>query len=88
MRYNYKTSGTCSKEIIIDMGDDGKIEHVEFISGCPGNLLGIGQIVVGMTPEHVIERFKGVKCGPKSTSCPDQLARALEQIIELENNKN
>jgi uncharacterized protein (TIGR03905 family) len=75
----YKTQGTCSREIDIEI-KDGVIESVSFVGGCNGNLKGIGALVKGMTPDEVIARCKGISCGMKSTSCPDQLARALESM--------
>lgn len=82
MKLDYKTQGTCSKEINIEMDDNGIIKSVHFVSGCPGNLLGISKIVEGMKATDVIERFKGVRCASKSTSCPDQLATALQQMLD------
>ena len=76
----YKTEGTCSQLIDIEM-KDGVIESVQFTGGCNGNLKGISALVKGMTPEEVIARCKGIRCGFKSTSCPDQLARALESML-------
>ena len=76
----YKTQGTCSSAIDIEL-KDGVIESVQFTGGCNGNLKGISALVKGMTPEEAISRLKGVRCGFKSTSCPDQLARALETMI-------
>lgn len=73
----YKTSGTCSQMISYDL-EDGIVKNVSFLGGCNGNLKGIGSLVEGMKAEDVIEKLKGIKCGMKSTSCPDQLARALE----------
>jgi uncharacterized protein (TIGR03905 family) len=77
MTYNYKTSGTCSREIIFDV-ENGKVKNVQFIGGCNGNLKGIAALVEGMDMDEVIARVEGVKCGMKSTSCPDQLAQALK----------
>ena len=77
----YKTQGTCSLEIELK---DGVIDSVNFTGGCNGNLKGIGALVKGMKPEDVIARCKGIKCGFKPTSCPDQLARALESIVQNE----
>ncbi len=74
---NYSTSGVCSKQISYEL-DGTKIKSVQFQGGCPGNLLGISKIVVGMEVQDVIDSFKGVDCGGRGTSCPDQLARALE----------
>lgn len=76
----YKTQGTCSSAIDIEL-KDGVIESVQFTGGCNGNLKGISALVKGMTPEEAISRLKGIRCGFKSTSCPDQLARALETMI-------
>ncbi len=76
----YKTQGTCSQRIDFDIVD-GRITNVKFLGGCNGNLQGISRLVEGMTPEEAISRLKGIKCGFKSTSCPDQLAIALEQAI-------
>lgn len=78
MQYNYKTSGTCSREIIFDI-EDGKVKNLHFIGGCNGNLQGIGALVEGMNVDDVIARVEGISCGSRPTSCPDQLARALKQ---------
>jgi uncharacterized protein (TIGR03905 family) len=77
----YKTQGTCSQQIDFDIVD-GKIANVKFLGGCNGNLKGISSLVEGMTPEDAISKLKGIKCGFKNTSCPDQLACALEQAIK------
>ncbi len=82
MTYTYKTRGTCSSQIKIDINDDKTIENVEFLGGCNGNLKGIGELVKGMTIDEVIDRLDGIKCGFKQTSCPDQLAKALKEIEE------
>ncbi len=79
----FKTKGVCAKKINYEL-DGTKIKSVNFEGGCPGNLFGISQIVVGMEASDVIEKFKGVKCGFKSTSCPDQFAQALEESIQGE----
>lgn len=76
----YQTRGTCSTAIDIEL-KDGLIDSVKFIGGCNGNLQGISALVKGMTPEDAISRLKGIRCGFKSTSCPDQLAQALESMI-------
>lgn len=77
MTYTYKTRGTCSQQITFDIVD-GKLHNVHFLGGCNGNLKGIGKLVEGMDVDDVIARIEGVKCGMKSTSCPDQLAQALK----------
>ena len=76
----YETKGTCSSAIDIEIVD-GIIESVKFTGGCNGNLQGISALVKGKTPEEVISCLKGIRCGMKSTSCPDQLARALESML-------
>ena len=73
----YKTKGTCSRMIILELEDD-IISDCKFIGGCAGNTLGVASLVKGMKAEEAIARLKGIKCGFKSTSCPDQLACALE----------
>ena len=76
--YQYKTKGTCSQMIYFDL-EDGKVRNVQFLGGCNGNLKGIGKLVEGMDVDEVIARTEGIKCGMKSTSCPDQLAQALKE---------
>lgn len=76
----YKTKGTCSTMIDVEL-KDGVIDSVEFTGGCNGNLQGISALVKGMKPEEAINRLKGIRCGFKPTSCPDQLAHALEEMI-------
>ena len=77
MQYTYKTSGTCSREILFEV-ENGKVQNVQFIGGCNANLKGIGALVEGMDIDDVIARVEGIHCGMKSTSCPDQLAQALK----------
>lgn len=77
----YKTHGTCSREIKVSV-EDGIIKHVEFVGGCSGNTAGISKLVEGMPASDAIERLSGIRCGFKSTSCPDQLAKALETIVD------
>lgn len=76
----YKTKGTCSTMIDVEL-KDGVIDSVKFTGGCNGNLQGIRALVKGMKPEEAISRLKGIRCGFKPTSCPDQLAHALEEMI-------
>ena len=79
MTYTYKTHGTCSREIQFEV-NDGIVGNVKFIGGCNGNLQGIGHLVEGMKVEDVIGRLKSIDCGGRGTSCPDQLAKALEEV--------
>lgn len=77
----YQTKGTCSTAIDVEV-KDGRIESVSFIGGCNGNLQGISALVKGMMVEEAISRLKGIRCGFKNTSCPDQLAKALESMTD------
>lgn len=83
MKYHYTTSGTCSRAIDIEI-NDGVISSVQFTGGCHGNTQGVAALAKGLTPRQVIERLRGIRCGAKSTSCPDQLASALQQIVSEE----
>ena len=76
----YKTHGVCSQEINFDV-QDNKLTNVRFIGGCSGNTQGVASLVEGMDAEEVISRLKGIKCGFKNTSCPDQLSTALEKVL-------
>ena len=81
MRYVYTTKGTCSRQIIVDLDGD-TIKNVEFVGGCSGNTQGISAIVKGMKVNDVIEKFSGITCGSRPTSCPDQLSKALVEALE------
>ena len=76
----YKTHGTCSQQISFDL-QDGKIHNLKFVGGCNGNLKGICSLVEGMDANEVISKLEGIRCGFKSTSCPDQLAQGLENAL-------
>lgn len=78
--YSYKTNGVCSSEIKFDIKDN-KIKEVLFVGGCPGNALGLSSLLKGMNINEAIEKLSGIKCGKKSTSCPDQLSKALTNIL-------
>lgn len=78
---NYKTKGTCSMEISFDVVED-TVHSVHFVGGCNGNTQGVSKLVEGMKVDDVIDRLEGIKCGPRPTSCPDQLAKALKQYKE------
>ncbi len=80
MKYSYKTSRTCSRSIDIEV-EDGIIKSVRFNGGCMGNTRGISALVEGMKVEEVIKRCKGIDCNGRGTSCPDQLAIALEKMM-------
>lgn len=76
----FKTSGVCSKEIAISI-ENNIVTKVSFLDGCDANLLGISRLIEGMAVTEVIKKLKGIECGEKGTSCPDQLAKALEEIL-------
>ncbi len=78
--YTYKTSGVCSKQIDLEM-EGNVIRRVTFTGGCHGNTQGVAALAVGMTAEEYIKRCAGIRCGFKSTSCPDQLAEALKAYL-------
>ena len=79
MKYVYKTKGTCSTNIELDV-ENGIVKEIAFWGGCNGNLQGISRLVTGMSVSEVITRLEGVRCGTRSTSCPDQLCRALHEM--------
>ena len=79
-KYTYTTSGTCSKEIHIEV-DDGIIKEVKFLGGCPGNTQGVAKLCIGRSVNEVIDLLEGIKCGMRPTSCPDQLSKALKKIL-------
>ena len=81
MTYTYKTKGTCSTQIDVDLDGD-VVKNVKFTGGCHGNLQAIPRLVEGMTVDEVERRISGIKCGMKSTSCGDQLAKALREAYE------
>lgn len=81
MKFDYNPKGTCSQKISIEILDN-KVKEVVFTGGCNGNLNGISSLVKGMRVDQVIEKLEGIKCGSKSTSCPDQLAKALKTILK------
>ena len=84
MTYSYTTHGTCSRRIDFDIDDANTVHNVHFTGGCNGNLSGISKLVEGMDLDFVVGRFKGNTCGARPTSCPDQLARALEEAYAAE----
>lgn len=82
--YEYKTQGTCSSQIYFDVVEkDGKkvVSGVKFVGGCSGNTQGVAKLVEGMEVNEAISRMEGIRCGFKSTSCPDQLAKAIKSVL-------
>lgn len=81
MAYQYRTKGVCSRNITFDIVD-GKVTNVHFEGGCAGNTQGIAALVEGMDAAEAVRRLEGIRCGFKGTSCPDQLAKAIQQVLE------
>ena len=81
MTHTFTPRGVCSRRMTVEL-EDGIIKDVRIEGGCSGNLQGISSLVKGMTAEEAISRLKGIRCGFKSTSCPDQLAQALESVLQ------
>ena len=79
--YSRKNHGTCSRSTTVNLNDDGTIHSIEVVGGCNGNLKGISQLVVGMHAKEAIRRMEGLTCGPRATSCPDQIAQALKEAL-------
>ena len=78
MEYKFSPKGVCSIEMIFDI-ENNIINSLKIIGGCPGNTVGVSKLVEGRNIDEVIEMLKGIQCGIKGTSCPDQIARALEE---------
>ena len=83
MEYRYKTRGVCSSEILLELDGD-VVKSAKFTGGCNGNLKGICSLIAGMKVDDVIARCKGIRCGFKPTSCPDQLSKALELLLNAD----
>ncbi|MBR2280430.1 MAG: TIGR03905 family TSCPD domain-containing protein [Ruminococcus sp.] len=83
MKYSYTPYGVCSRKIDIDI-EDGIIKDCRFTGGCNGNTTGVATLVKGMNAEEAVKKLKGIDCNGRGTSCPDQLALALEEALERE----
>jgi uncharacterized protein (TIGR03905 family) len=81
MTHRYKTRGTCSREITFDL-EDGVVKNIRFQGGCNGNTKGIATLAEGMEATELIRRLQGLDCNGRGTSCPDQLAKAVEQVLQ------
>lgn len=80
MAHEYSPKGVCSRRISFDLDDEGRVHNVQFYGGCHGNTQGLAALCEGMLADEVISRLKGIRCGMKATSCPDQLAKAIEEV--------
>ncbi len=81
MTHKYTTRGVCARGVTFDL-EDGTVKNVRFEGGCSGNTQGVAALVEGMSAEEAIRRLAGIRCGFKSTSCPDQLAQALQKALQ------
>lgn len=81
MTYRFRPKGVCSQEMRVEVDEQGVIQDLQVLGGCSGNLQGIASLVKGMPAREAIERLKGIRCGFKDTSCPDQFARNLEAAL-------
>lgn len=86
MEYIYRPAGVCSREIIIEI-ENNIIKSLKIVGGCPGNTVGVSKLVQNRNVDVVIKILKGIQCGDKGTSCPDQVAKALENYKKINNNK-
>ena len=77
----YKTKGVCAQGIEFEIDDNKKVHNIKFTGGCSGNTQGVARLVEGMKVKDAIARLEGIHCGPKPTSCPDQLAKAIRQAL-------
>ena len=81
MTYTYTPKGVCSRQIHLEIDEEGIIRDCSFYGGCSGNTQGVSALVKGLTAEEAIAKLEGIKCGPRPTSCPDQLSKALREAI-------
>ena len=83
MQYTYTPQGVCSQKMIIEV-ENNIVKSVKIIGGCAGNTVGVSRLVQGMNIDEAIKKLKGIPCGFKSTSCPDQLSKALEEVKAIQ----
>lgn len=81
MTYTYFPKGVCSQKITVDIDENGIITDCAFVGGCNGNTQGVSRLVTGRKAEDVIDTLSGIRCGPRPTSCPDQLSKALKEAL-------
>ncbi len=81
MHITYNTKGVCAARVEFDV-EDGVVKNISFLGGCDGNHKGLAALAEGMSPEEAAKRLKGITCGRRTTSCPDQLAQALEEFLQ------
>lgn len=81
MKVTFKPKGVCCREIVFDIDENNTVTNVDFLGGCPGNLIGLKHLIEGQNAEEIASKLSGIPCGIKSTSCPDQLAQALRDEL-------
>ena len=81
MKHSFRPQGVCAREMQVELDEQGVIRELNVLGGCSGNLQGIAALLKGMKVEEAIERMEGIRCGFKSTSCPDQIAKALKTVV-------
>ena len=81
MTYSFQPKGVCSREMTVELDEQGIIQNLSVTGGCDGNLQGISALIQGMPAAEAVQRLRGIHCGPRATSCPDQLAKGLEAIL-------
>lgn len=84
MNHTYKAKGVCARTINFEITEDNKIHNVVFEGGCNGNTQGVSALIEGMDVNDAIKRMEGIHCGPRATSCPDQLSQALKEALAQE----
>lgn len=81
MKITFKPSGVCCREMTFEIDENNKITNVEFVGGCPGNIIGIKNLIMGQDALEVANKLENIPCGGKSTSCPDQLSKAIKEAL-------
>ncbi len=82
MTHTYHPKGVCSRQITFDIDENGRVHNVSFYGGCNGNTQGLARLAEGMDAEELVARLRGIRCGMRTTSCPDQLATAVENALK------
>ena len=82
MKTEYINKGVCSRKTVVDLDENGIIREIELVGGCHGNTQGLAKLLVGMDAREAVNRMKGIDCGGRGTSCPDQVAKALEEALK------
>ena len=82
MKITFKPSGVCCREMKFDVNDNNIITDVDFVGGCPGNLIGLKHLIIGQDAFEVANKLENIPCGGKATSCPDQLSKAIRENLQ------